>query len=320
MSNPLYPLYFKPIYKDYVWGGQNIITTFHRDAPPGVYAESWEVSDRSEGMSIVTNGSCSGKTLHELISSHGTDLLGPHFTSFPLLLKLIDAHQNLSIQVHPSDEDAKRYGGEAKAEAWYVLDAGQDACIYAGLKEKLSEETLRELIASKKIVSALNKIPVSKGEMINIPGGRMHAIGKDCLIYEMQQNSNTTYRVYDWERGRPLHIEKAMQVIKPNDTESPLCASYLVDEGDHYEKWSLLETPYFTMEKVNLQTEPMTFHPNENFEVLFCLSGEGEIKWEEDLEILKAGMSYLIPASLKSFTICPSKDISLLYVKPHPLG
>ncbi len=317
MKNPLYPLHFKPIHKDYIWGAQNIITTFQRNEPPGLYAESWEVSAREEGMSIVTNGPCSGKTLHSLISSHGTDLLGGHFTSFPLLLKLIDAHQNLSIQVHPSNEDAKRYGGEAKSEAWYILNAGQNACIYAGLKKTLTEKTLRELITSRQIVNALNKIPVSKGEMISIPGGRMHAIGKNCLIYEVQQNSSTTYRVYDWDRGRPLHIEKAMQIINPNDTGISLCPSFLVDEAEHYEKWCLLETPYFIMEKINLKTESITLYPNESFEVLFCLSGEGHIQWEKGLEKLKAGMSYLIPASLKSFIICPLKDISLLYVKPR---
>ncbi|MCB1068439.1 MAG: class I mannose-6-phosphate isomerase, partial [Simkania sp.] len=182
--NTLYPLFFKPVYKDYLWGGRRILTEFNRNEPEGIYAESWEVSDRLDGMSLITNGPLKGKTLHDIVQSHPKALFGEahHSGRFPLLLKLIDAHDNLSIQVHPDDKRAKTYGGEAKTEAWYVLDATEDAVIYAGFNAHYPQEIVNRNLATRDILSMMHTIPVEKGDMIFIPGGRLHAIGKGCFV------------------------------------------------------------------------------------------------------------------------------------------
>ncbi|MCK4934261.1 MAG: class I mannose-6-phosphate isomerase [Simkaniaceae bacterium] len=301
MKKTLYPIHFEPIYKNYVWGGQKIIECFDRQMPSGIYAESWEISDRDEGMSIVANGFLRGMSLRELCRSYGKELLGSDYETFPLLIKLIDAKQNLSVQVHPDEEHAKKYGGDAKTEALYIINASSNAYIYSGLKTPLTEHALIHCIHSNQLINHLNKIPVKTGDAYIIPGGEIHAIGKGSLIFEVQQNSNTTYRIYDWERNRPLHIKQALEVMRRHE---PLKTNRLTGS---------INTPYFTLEKECLSNKTQTFALNHHFEMVFCLTGEGTINQEK----IKAGMSFFIPASLKTFTVCSTKPLSFLRVKPQ---
>jgi mannose-6-phosphate isomerase len=317
--NTLYPLFFKPVYKDYLWGGRQILTEFNRNEPEGIYAESWEVSDRPDGMSIVTNGPLKGKTLHDIVQSHPKALLGEAHLSdrFPLLLKLIDAHDNLSIQVHPDDERAKTYGGEAKTEAWYVLDATDDAVIYAGFNAHYPQEIVDRNLATRDILSMMHTIPVEKGDMIFIPGGRLHAIGKGCFVLEIQQNSNTTYRVYDWDRvdnqGNPreLHLDQARQVIHYDDVVDPRLTPKLLEETSTYKQWNLLSASHFEVEKWVIRAE-INWPRFDQFEILFFRAGTGILTWEEGTHPIEMGTTCLLPAELSSLTVETEDDLELL--------
>ena len=294
----LYPLFFKPVYKDYIWGGDNIISYFDRHEPPGIYAESWEVSDRQDGMSVIANGPLSGTTLKDLLEKRKGELLGidSHLFHFPLLLKLIDAHQNLSIQVHPNDDTAKQFGGEAKTEAWYILEAEKNAQIYAGFKTLYPKETIKNSLPTKEILSLMRKISVHKDEVAFIPGGRLHAIGSGCLILEIQQNSNTTYRVYDWERiDRTLHIKEAERVIEWNDCKDPMILPILLENKEEYKRWEVVKCPHFTMEKWEISQSIDWEKKNNQFEILFFLNGDGKILASDSYPI-KKGMTCLLPA------------------------
>jgi len=294
----LYPLTFIPVYKDYLWGGTRIPKLFQRSLPDGVYAESWEISDHPDGMSIVQNGPLKGTFLSDLVRNSPKALFGNRtYPFFPLLLKVIDASQNLSIQVHPS------VGNEAKTEAWMVLEAEPDAVIYAGFKESYSKKTIDAALGTKQILEMMQKIPVKKGDMIFIPGGRLHAIGKGCLILEIQQHSNTTYRVYDWDRtdatgkARPLHLDEARQVLLYNDTENP-------------KRLPPSSSP-FTIEKRSFCEDGKWLRERKHFEMIFCADGEGHLKWEEDSLHLKKGTSVLLPANLPSISAKIEKPLEL---------
>lgn len=317
--NTLYPLFFKPVYKDYLWGGTRILTEFNRNEPNGIYAESWEVSDRPDGMSVITNGPLKGKSLHDVVHSHPQALLGEaHLADrFPLLLKLIDAHDNLSIQVHPDDERAKTFGGEAKTEAWYVLDATEDAVIYAGFNDHYPQEIVDQKLPTRDILAMMHTIPVEKGDMIFIPGGRLHAIGKGCFVLEIQQNSNTTYRVYDWDRvdsqGNPrdLHLKKARQVIHYDDVVDPRLTPKLLKESATHKQWNLLSASHFEVEKWAIQDE-IDWPCLDQFEILFFRAGSGTLKWEGKTHPITMGTTCLLPAELRSVTLEVKDDLELL--------
>ncbi len=316
MSSPLYPLLFEPVYQPYVWGGDRIIRQFQRNEPPGIYAESWEVSDRPEGMSVVANGSWKGKKLSELIQSHGASLLGKAVDGdkFPLLIKLIDARETLSVQVHPDDGSADRVGGEAKTEMWYVLDAAPDACVYAGWRNAISESDLRQAIKENTVEQLLNVVQVKAGDAIYMPGGQVHAIGAGCLLLEVQQNSNTTYRIYDWGRTgtdgkpRPLHIEEATQVLcldRAGDDLRP--APRQLDCLGENERWEVLRARYFLLERLQLKNAWQEKLDGDSFHVLFSPDADVELYYgvDDDRMIVPRGTSCLIPASLDGYTLMP---------------
>lgn len=287
----LYPLLFTPVYKDYVWGGRQILEKFGREGPPGKIAESWEISDREEGMSIIENGPLKGTSLHSLFLEKRKELMGrdSHHPRFPLLLKIIDAQDNLSVQVHPSE------GSEAKTESWYVIDGEKDAVVYAGLSKNFSAEEIDQKLPTKKILSLMRMLPVKRDDMISIPGGRLHAIGSGTLLFEIQQCSNTTYRVYDWERGRPLHINDAKSVLLYTDAEDPRIPPKLIDETPNYRQTELIRTPYFVVEKWELFSSQKWQKLPDQCAMLFCLEGENSL--------VPSGRTCLIPAS------CPPVEI-----------
>lgn len=293
-----YPIRFEPIYRDYVWGGEKIAKTYGRKPPFERVAESWEIADRLDGMSIVANGPCQGMSLRELVHTFGPDLLGAgrFFSSFPLLIKILDARENLSVQVHPNDKNAALVQGEAKSEMWYVLEREPGAGVYAGLIEDFSEKA--------PLVEKLQFLKVTPEDAIYIPGGCVHAIGAGCLMLEVQQNSDTTYRMYDWKRKgadgktRELHLEKANLVM-----DQTLKGIKMVSEKISDDFWSVMNSPYFTINRLEVSDNFFIAPRRDSFQILFFLSGEGKFFVEHEGEFFKAGMTYLIPACASSIKL-----------------
>ncbi len=312
----VYPILTIPVYKDYIWGGTKIPRVFNRDLPPGRYAESWEVSDRTEGMSVISNGPHKDKTLAELVATMGVNLIGTAANAeiFPLLIKIIDAKQRLSVQVHPNDKQAEKFGGEAKTEMWYVLDAEPGAQVFAGLKKGVNKKTFEEAMKNKTFADVLQSIPAIPGESIFIPGGRIHAIGEGCLLLEVQQNSNTTYRVYDWDRvdanGKPrqLHVDKAMQVINWRDKPAESIKPKQLKTTGGNDWWKIIDCQYFKMLRVDLKEQETILYDNKSFHVIFALNGTMAIEGNGVEVHLNAGMTCLLPAALEKYTIIPLAD------------
>jgi mannose-6-phosphate isomerase len=309
----LCPLQFAPVYKDYIWGGDRIVRKYRRAAPPGIYAESWEVSTRPEGMSVVAGGPHAGRTLEDLVRAWGAALLGTRAPAgrFPLLIKLIDSRERLSVQVHPDDEAARRYGGEAKTEMWYVLDAERGAGVFAGLKPGVDAKAFGEAMQTKRVEELLTRIPVTKGDAVFIPGGLVHTIDAGCLLLEIQQNSNTTYRIYDWDRvgadgkPRPLHLKQALQAIRWDVSSSPKIQPRELGDCGGNQFWEVLRCPYFRLERISL-SERMPFGGDgSRFAVLFVASGRVLIESGGAGETLVPGSSCLVPAALTSCVLKP---------------
>jgi mannose-6-phosphate isomerase len=310
-SPSLYPLILDPAYKDYLWGGGRIPRVFRRALPDGIYAESWEVSDRPEGPSRVANGPLKGATLGEVLHRFGPALSGTTHPgpSLPLLIKLIDARERLSVQVHPDDASAPLCGGEAKTEAWHVLDAAPGAQVYAGLKPGVTAADFRAALAESRLESCLRSVPVQPGDTLFIPGGRVHAIGEGCLLLEVQQNSNTTYRVYDWGRlghdGRPrdLHVEKALQVIRWDDTGEAKTVPRAYSGPDGVPSVDLVTSPYFRIERLDLTGPRTCRHDGSGFHALFTAGGAVTIECEGGPVEVPFGRSCLIPAAIREYRL-----------------
>ena len=228
----LYPLMFQPIFKERVWGGRNLERLYQKALPPGVpIGESWEITDRPEAASVIANGPLAGKDLRWLMEHHAKELLGParsHNGRFPLLIKLLDAEEKLSLQVHPPAHVAARLGGEPKTEMWYIADARAGAELYAGLRRGVTRAEFERRINDGTVADCFHRLPVKPGDVMFLPSGRVHAIGAGLVLFEIQQNSDTTFRVFDWNRpgldGQPreLHVEQSLQCIDFNDFEPSL--------------------------------------------------------------------------------------------------
>ncbi len=311
MTATLYPFVLEPVYKNYIWGGNHISSLYDRKLPPGIYAESWELSDRSDGMSIVTNGAFTGSPLHTLVARFRHELLGHGVCSshLPLLVKLIDSRERLSIQVHPDNESAARGQGEAKTEAWHVLAAEPNAKVFAGMKKGVTRQDFLEALNTGNLESCLHAIPVKTGETIFIPGGRVHAIGEGLLILEVQQNSNTTYRIYDWGRvghdGKPreLHIEQALKVIRFEDNSPVKIAPWSISDGPHVTATTLVECPFFRLEQITLTDCFEVHHDGSGFHAIFTTNGSVTIEAGPNTTAVPHGRTCLIPALLNRYTI-----------------
>jgi mannose-6-phosphate isomerase len=228
----LYPLTFDPIFKERIWGGRNLETLYGKHLPPGLsVGESWEISDRPGDESVIARGPLRGKTLHWLMEQCPLELLGPRRPMpprFPLLIKIIDAEATLSLQVHPPAAVAASLGGESKTEMWYVAHAGAAAELFVGLKKGVSREEFERKLAGQTVAQCFHRIPVKRGDAMFLPSGRVHALGAETVIFEIQQNSDTTYRVFDWNRldrdgkARQLHVPQSLASIDFGDFEPPL--------------------------------------------------------------------------------------------------
>ena len=300
----MYPIKFENLYYEKIWGGRDF-ESFRENLPHGDIGESWDIACHHNGMSIVSNGYLKGKTFEELIKEYGTELLGESFENkeFPLLVKLINSKEKLSVQVHPSDEYAKRVENSlGKTEAWYVVDAKPGASLIVGTKncdKAIFEKAIRE----GKTEEYLNKIEVKKGDCFLINSGLVHAICEGVIIAEIQQSSDITYRIYDYGRPREIHVEKSMDVIdfnlKPINASGKKLVSFC-----GYEKGILCASEYFTIEKYVVSSEVSENSDIYKFFIFTCVDGKGTIISEDGtkMDILK-GDSILIPAKLGKYTI-----------------
>ena len=308
----MYPMKMIPAYKDYLWGGRKLNKYFNKNSVYNKTAESWELSCCDDGLSIVDNGVYQGQSLQDILNIH-RNFMGTkanNLNKFPLLIKLIDAHDKLSIQVHPSDKLAdKNKGQQGKAEMWYVLDCEKDAFLYMGFREDISKNTLKDLILSGNICNYLNKIYVRPGDIFFIPPGTVHAIGAGILIAEIQQNSNTTFRIFDYDRidihgkKRQLHIDEAVRV---SDTNKYLYSGQrliIIDKQLDYEIKNLVECKYFTALEYNVKTKIGLYSKKESFQALLFIDGNGIINCKNKNYNFQKGDCYFIPAGIEEYEI-----------------
>lgn len=304
----MYPLLLKAPIKDYLWGGTRLIDEFGFKTDKEKAAEAWVLSCHKDGNSIVKNGEHAGKTLQEVLDVWGKEVLGAKaagFTYFPILIKLIDAKDRLSVQVHPDDEYALAHEGEyGKTEMWYVVDCDEGAQLIYGFNQDISQGEFLERINNNNLSPVCNYVPVKKGDVFFIEAGTMHAIGKGILIAEVQQNSNTTYRVSDYGRlgadGKPrqLHIKQAVEVTK---TEVPAMSYGNVGDVTLYPFGTVRELAkcdYFTAELINLDGN-VGVYDNESFISLLVTEGEVLLSYTGGMMSLKKGDSVFVPATLK---------------------
>ena len=311
-------LKLEPACKDYLWGGHRLVEDYHKQYPGEVLAETWELSCHPDGPSRIGNGAYRGKTLKEYIEAEGRQVLGSHcgrFEEFPILVKFIDAKENLSIQVHPDNGYAMEHEGQyGKTEMWYVMEAGENAFLYYGFKEEIGREEFVRRIREDTLLEVLHAVPVRKGDILFIEPGTIHAIGKDILIAEIQQNSNVTYRVYDYGRvgkdgkKRDLHIEKALAVTK----RVPV-----VRGKNSYPH--VADCDYFTVDHLNLDGNVTNKIEGKvsggSFAGLLFLDGRGTVStWGEALDFEK-GDSFFLPAGTGAFTIDGTCDALLITIR-----
>ena len=311
----LYPFTFEPILKKIIWGGSDICPFKGISPVQEGIGESWELSHVEGNYSVVANGELKGQSLDDLIRTYGKQLLGEHVmeqfgTTFPLLIKFIDARDNLSIQVHPDDELAKkRHNSFGKTEMWYVVKATPDAALYSGFSQQIDAEEYVKRVENNTIMDVLQRYNVHEGDVFFLPAGRVHAIGSGCFIAEIQQTSNITYRIYDYNRkdangkGRELHTELAKDAI--DYTLYP-------DYRTHYKAHTnatvqLADCKYFTTNLIDLDTIMVRdFSQLDSFVVYICMEGRATLRDNKGNEILvHHGQTVLIPADTDVVTISP---------------
>jgi len=295
----MYPFKFEPIYKHRIWGGRELEEVFGKKLPPEQkIGESWELADLPEDKSVIANGAMAGMTLDEAIRRHPEEIVGDssHTGPFPLLIKLLDAQDVLSVQVHPDPETCKRTGvGDPKTECWYVIEAEPGAVIYKGLKPGVTRETFAEAIREGTVEQMLLRVPVSVGECHFLPAGTAHAIGAGLLIAEVQMPSDTTYRVFDWNRvddsgkGRQLHIEEAIESIHFDASKDILSLETV---------GRLVDCPFFKLDKGHQAENGELLLARGQMRVLMVLRGSGSICDAQDEVVgFTAGDTLLIPAA-----------------------
>ena len=313
-------IFMEPVFKDYLWGGNRLKNELHKKSDLEITAESWEISSNKNGDCKIINEEYRDLTLSELYERK--DLREPIFGSkcidieeFPLLVKYIDAKQNLSIQVHPDDEYAKTIGlPNGKNEMWYIMDCENNSKIIAGLNKNLEKQELAEIIKNDRIKDYLNYTDIKKGDSIYISAGTVHAILGGVLICEIQQNSDTTYRVYDWDRkdkngnSRELHKEQAINTIKPN----------IIPEVIHENLESnqiIASNKYFEVEKINISGDFIDESDTNTFFIINVVDGEGKVKTKrEEIKLIK-GDSFLVPATIGKYEFEGTMQILKTYCK-----
>lgn len=298
----MYPIRFENLYYDKVWGGRDF-ETFRDNLPEGNIGETWDIACHPNGTGIVTNGRFKGMTINELIEKYNKEIFGNSIVDgeFPLLVKLINSNENLSVQVHPNDEYARKVENSyGKTEAWYVVDAKEGAELIVGTNG-CTKEQFEEAIANGNVEDCLNRIKVKKGDAFLINSGLVHAICSGLVIAEIQQNSDITYRVYDYGRPREIHIEKSLDVIDFDSKPERLVEEY--KEFNGYKYSNLCKSDYFIIDKCIINSTFKTITNNERFTIITCVEGNGVINYNNGTEVIHKGDSLLIPATLGEYEI-----------------
>jgi mannose-6-phosphate isomerase len=319
----LYPLKFKPILKDKIWGGKKLKTLFEKNTKTDKLGESWELSGFEGDESVVTNGFLVGNNLTELIEVYMGELMGDNIFDqygfyFPLLFKLIDANENLSLQVHPDNETAaERHNSYGKTEMWYVLDADKGAELIIGFNKDCNQNEYLDALHNDKIESILNKVPVKKGDVFFIPAGTVHAIGKGIVVAEIQQSSDITYRIYDYKRKddkgneRELHTDLALDVINFNSSKE----LKVIYQSRLNEITPLVDCEFFTTNLLLLDASvSRNFSFLDSFVVYMCLEGNLVIESNGEKTTVKKGETVLIPASINELKLFTENVATLLEV------
>ena len=311
------PFVLKPVAKDYLWGGTRLKTEFNKQTELEIVAETWECSVHPDGMSIISEGDYAGKTLKDVLDMH-PEYLGCKYSSkkeLPIMIKFIDAAKDLSVQVHPNDDYARKYENQnGKTEMWYILDAKEGAKLIYGFNEGVSKDVFTNAVKDGRIMECLNQVSIKKGETYLIPAGTVHAIGAGTLIAEIQENSNVTYRLYDYDRvdkngnKRELHLEKAMDVMsfeKPNNNNE----GKVIKETESYILNELCSCEYFTVKKINISKNCDLFINEDSFQVLLCVEGNAKLKCNDDILDFTKGQCVFLPAGVGNCSVEGTTEI-----------
>jgi mannose-6-phosphate isomerase len=316
-SLAMHVMQFQPILKRIRWGGLRLGTVLNKPLGDGSdYAESWEIVDHGQDQSIVAGGPLDGWTLSRLVEEHAAELLGVHasLSQFPLLVKFLDAQDTLSVQVHPNDQQARRFDPQenGKSEAWVILEAEPGSRLYVGLKEGVDRAQLAAHIAAGTLPKCLHSFPVQPGDCVFVPAGTVHAIGAGILLAEIQQSSDLTFRLYDWGRlgsdGRPreLHIEEALECIDFNrGPVDPVMPRVIADEPHRIE--ALVRSQHFSIDR-HTTTEPFAVTPENRFRILLLLDGRAKLVCDHKPHALQRGQTLLVPAAAPDSRIVPEHD------------
>lgn len=318
----LYPLVFEPILQDRIWGGKKLKTYLGKtNLPTETTGESWELSAVEGNVSIVKNGSYSGTLLTGLLEKYPQEILGTKVhekfgSQFPLLFKFLDAREDLSIQVHPNDELARqRHNSFGKTEMWYVMQADPGSRIIVGFKEKSGPEQYLEHLENKNLIDLLNEVEVKAGDVFFLETGTIHAIGAGIVIAEIQQTSDITYRVYDWDRvdangkSRELHIEQALDAMNYNVTETQKQYSKEINKSNN-----VVDCPYFTTNYLPLDGASAIVKDGNSFTVYICTEGEYVLKNKENSYSFKKGDTVLVPAAMSEFELSGKATLLEIYI------
>ena len=316
-------LKFKPILKDKIWGGEKLATLLNKQSARKDIGESWEISDVEGDTSIVVNGELKGQNLKQLIAEFKADLVGEkiytHFgEKFPLLIKFIDAKEALSIQLHPHDDLAKkRHNSFGKTEMWYVMQADEKANLIVGFQKEVTSKEYIKHLENKTLLDILNVDEVENGDVYFIPTGRVHAIGAGVLLAEIQQTSDITYRIYDWDRPNPdgtfrdLHTEQAIDAIDYS-AQNSYKTVYSKEQNKASE---IVSCPYFTTNVLPINGEIFINHEEkDSFVIYMCVAGNVEFKYQNQIEKLQMGETILIPNCIQNISVSSEEKSELLEV------
>lgn len=316
-----YPLQFDPIFKDRIWGGQKLKTQFNKPIFSKTTGESWELSAVEGDISVVSNGTFKGKLITDLIDLYPNEILGTTVFNrfgkqFPLLFKFLDAKENLSIQVHPNDALAKeRHNSLGKTEMWYVMQADEGAEIIVGFKENSNQQEYLKSLENRKLLSILNQVEVKEGEVFFLETGTIHAIGAGLVIAEIQQTSDITYRIFDFDRmdsngmKRELHVDLALEAINYQKIETQKI--YFKEPNSSN---PVVDCPFFTTNFIPLTKETAVEKNGNSFTVYMCVDGAFEILIEQEYFRYKKGDTVLIPAALKNYFLNGNASLLEIYI------
>lgn len=317
----LYPLTFIPEFKERIWGGRALEKLFNKPLPPDLnIGESWEIADRPETSNIIANGQFKGKSLQWLMQNYKQYLLGDassRYDKFPLLVKILDVQDRVSLQVHPDKATATRLGAEPKTEIWYIVDAGADAEILVGLKKGITKEAFLKAIENGSVEDCFHRFNIKTGDAIFLPAGRIHGVKGPCVIFEIQENSDSTFRIYDWNRldanGRPrkIHVSEALQCINFTDFEpGPINSKY--SQNKTLKIRFLAQCPEFTVDAIKIKRKNH-FYVTSNLPIVYgIVSGELNVVWQSHELQLRSGDFLLVPPGLEKVKLYAISNVETI--------